>query len=441
MHEKYGDFVRVGPNDISIVNLEAYAQIHGPQSRCTKRDTVVYDGAITKGELNLDSLWHNEQHRDRRKVWEQALGTLEKYEEETRAVLRTFISRLGELEGTSVDATLYAMLIPFDNMGRVGYGRDFGTVRDGREDRMLALIEASFKTMAWLGLAMWPMAVMARLPRFGMMGEFEELGIRLVDERIAVDSDEAHDILKYFIDDHKSEKPKSFHSVNVMYSDSQAILVGATDTIACTLAHVFFFIARDADFRHRLYDEIATAHGKTIPGEFAIADLRKLEFLDGVIHETLRYQAPAPLNGPRITPPEGIMADGVHIPGDATLHTPLHCYHRSPKYWKRPNEFIPERWTTRPDLILDRRAFMPFHFGRFDCVGRCLAYNVLRLTIAYTLWHYDIRFGPGENGRAFEEEAKFQLIVKPGRLDCVFTKRAEVGCMHSQSQKQREKGR
>ncbi|OHW99436.1 cytochrome p450 [Colletotrichum incanum] len=426
MHEKYGDFVRIGPNDISIVNLEAFTNIHGPQTKCTKHNTGFYDVAAAKGELNLDSLWHNEQHRDRRKVWDQALGTLENYEAETRSVLRTFLSRLEELQGFPVNTTLYAKLIPFDNMGRVGYGRDFRTVRDGREDRMLDLIESGFKTLARFGQAPWPVVFLMKLPKLGMIREFEELGERLVDERISAESDDAHDMMKYFLDDLNSEKPKSFHNINVMYNDSKAILVGATDTIACALAHAFFFLARDANFRRRLYDNIATVHGKTLPGEFAIADLKKLEFLDAVIQETLRIQAPAAINGPRITPPEGIVVDGKHIPGGATLCTPLHCYHRSPKYWKQPNQFIPERWTTRPDLILDRRAFVPFNFGRFDCVGRRLAFNVLRLTIAYTLWNYDFSFAPGEDGREFETGAKYQLIIKPGKLECVFTKRPEA---------------
>ncbi|TID03657.1 Tryprostatin B 6-hydroxylase [Colletotrichum higginsianum] len=428
MHAEYGDFVRVGPNDMSIVNLDAFSKIHGPQAKSTKHNTGFYDELVTNGELNLDSLWHNEEHRDRRKVWDQALGSkaLEKYEEETRAVLRTFLSRLDDLQGTPVNTTLYAKLIPFDNMGRVGYGRDFGTIHDGREDRMLDLIEFTFKLAARLGQTPWPLVLLARLPRTGMAKEFEDLGNRLVDERIAVDSDERHDMLKYFLDDHRSEKPKSFRSINVLYSDSKAVLIGATDTISCALGHAFFYLARDADLRRRLYDEIAAAHGATLPGEFAVVDLNGLGLLEAVINETLRIQTPAAINGPRIAPPEGVVVDGTHIPGGVTLFTPLHCYHRSPKYWKYPDEFIPERWTTRPDLILDRRAFVPFHYGRFDCVGRRLALNVLRLTIAYTLWHYDFRFAPGEDGKRFEEEAKFQLIVKPADLHCVFTKRSKT---------------
>ncbi|KAL2879326.1 hypothetical protein SGCOL_005454 [Colletotrichum sp. CLE4] len=368
MHEKHGEFVRV----------DAINKIHGPQTKCTKRNTGFYDALRTKGELNLDSLSHNEVHRDRRKVWDQALGTLEKYEEETRIVLRTWLSRLDEVQRKPINASHYAKLIPFDNMGRVGYGRDFGTVRDGREDRMLDLIETTFKLGSRLGQTPWPLVFLAKLPRMGMQREFEDLGVRLVDERIAVDSDESHDMLKYFLDDYKSEKPKSFYNVNIMYSDSQAILIGATDTISCTLGYAFYYIARDARLRQRLYEEIAPMHSKTLEGEFAVADLNKLVLLEAVI---------------------------------------------SHKYWRYPNEFIPERWTTRPELIVDRRAFLPFSYGRYDCVGRRLAWNVLRLTIAYTLWNYDFEFAPGEDGKTFREEAKFQLIIKPAKLDCVFTKR------------------
>ncbi|KAI3534291.1 L-ornithine-N5-monooxygenase [Colletotrichum filicis] len=388
MHEKHGDFVRVGRNDISVVNLDAITKIHGPQTKCTKRNTGFYDALRTKGELNLDSLSHNEVHRDRRKVWDQALGSkaLEKYEEETRTVLRTWLSRLEEVQGKPINASHYAKLIPFDNMGRVGYGRDFGTVRDGREDRMLDLIETTFKLGARLGQTPWPLVFLAKLPRMGMQKEFEDLGVRLVDERIAV----------------------------------------TRDTISCTLGYAFYYIARDARLRQRLYEEIAPMHSKTLEGEFAVTDLNKLDLLEAVITETLRMYAPAPINGPRMAPSEGVTIDGTYIPGDVTLCTPIHCYHRSHKYWRHPNEFIPERWTTRPELVIDRRAFLPFSYGRYDCVGRRLAWNVLRLTIAYTLWNYDFEFAPGEDGETFEEEAKFQLIIKPAKLDCVFTKRPET---------------
>ena len=30
-----------------------------------------------------------------------------------------------------------------------------------------------------------------------------------------------------------------------------------------------------------------------------------------------------------------------------------------------PTSFIPERWTSRPEMILDKRAFAPFGVGKY----------------------------------------------------------------------------
>ncbi len=51
-----------------------------------------------------------------------------------------------------------------------------------------------------------------------------------------------------------------------------------------------------------------------------------------------------------------------------------------------------------------------------------MALSLLRLTIAYTLWNYDFRFAPYEDGS--RSEGKNQVILKAGPVDCVFTKRA-----------------
>jgi len=33
--------------------------------------------------------------------------------------------------------------------------------------------------------------------------------------------------------------------------------------------------------------------------------------------------------------------------------------------FKRPEEFIPERWTTKPELTVDSSVFIPFAYGMF----------------------------------------------------------------------------
>lgn len=36
-----------------------------------------------------------------------------------------------------------------------------------------------------------------------------------------------------------------------------------------------------------------------------------------------------------------------------------------PEAFQCPNEFIPERWTTRPELVIDSRAYAPFSVGEY----------------------------------------------------------------------------
>ncbi|KAJ0164272.1 hypothetical protein CTA2_1380 [Colletotrichum tanaceti] len=60
---------------ITTVNLDAFSKIHVPQAKSTMHNTGFYDELATTGELNLDTLWHNEEHRNRRKVWDQVLAS------------------------------------------------------------------------------------------------------------------------------------------------------------------------------------------------------------------------------------------------------------------------------------------------------------------------------------------------------------------------------
>lgn len=43
-----------------------------------------------------------------------------------------------------------------------------------------------------------------------------------------------------------------------------------------------------------------------------------------------------------------------------------------PRTFPHGDEFIPERWTTRPELVKDATVYSPFSVGRFSCVGKQL---------------------------------------------------------------------
>ncbi|KAK0641738.1 cytochrome P450 [Cercophora newfieldiana] len=428
LFSQYGNIVRIAPNELLILSSAAIPAIHAAKSGCRKRNAGVYNVVHYNGAYNLDSILDREEHRWRRQVWERAMTTkaLTVYEQSTREICHTWLSQLAGFssKGTAVDTSLFSLLITFDHMGKIGFSHDFKTIEAGKENRMLDLLEVMFGQLGQLGELAWPVALMKSLGVGGDAGEFEGLTREMADRREARGEENgADDIFGHFLQDFQAEKPVAFFDRNILYSDASLILVGATDTIAVVLSYAFYHLAKHQEYQEKLFSEVKTVFGKTIPGEFTSSDLSKLELLEAIINETMRLDNPVANNAGRTTPPEGIMVDGTWIPGGVAVRVPGYAMHRSELAFVRPEEFVPERWTSEPGLILDRSAFFPFLAGPNNCVGKRLAMVVLRLVLSYTVYNYRFRFALGEDGLAIYGEAKDNLILKAGPLKVVFDKR------------------
>jgi len=125
----------------------------------------------------------------------------------------------------------------------------------------------------------------------------------------------------------------------------------------------------------------------------------------------------------RVTPPEGINVDGTFIPGNVTLAAPRFTIGRLESAWKDPLKFCPERWYSKPDMIIDRRAFAPFGLGRTACAGKHLALAEIRMVVAVLLSVFRISFCPGDKGESVERDMLDQLTANHGDLKLVFTRR------------------
>ena len=65
-------------------------------------------------------------------------------------------------------------------------------------------------------------------------------------------------------------------------------------------------------------------------------------------------------------PPEGILVNGVPIPGGVSVKVLIFAVQRSEKYFVQPEDFILERWTTKPEMVINRAAFIPFSMGMYS---------------------------------------------------------------------------
>lgn len=159
-----------------------------------------------------------------------------------------------------------------------------------------------------------------------------------------------------------------------------------SDTTASSLTCLFYELCRQPDIITRLQNEIDEVYAG--PDTVDSVSLSKLPFLNAVINETLRLHPPVPSGVQRVTPPEGLQIGKHFIPGSTIVQVPTHtmcrgkfkisnisrCRFRSSylthftldeRNFASPNDFIPERWTTNPELVKNSAAFVPFSVGMF----------------------------------------------------------------------------
>ncbi|KAI4923564.1 hypothetical protein J4E85_008603 [Alternaria conjuncta] len=178
---------------------------------------------------------------------------------------------------------------------------------------------------------------------------------------------------------------------NALREAKLAIVAGA-DTNAITMSNICYLLCRHPGYQAKLHYELSALHS-LFPGN---DDLTNKPCLAGIINEALRLHPPVPSGLQRVTPAEGAVIAGRHIPGHMNVTTPTYALHRDARAFVRPNEFIPERWYSRPDLILRRDAFVPFGYGVYNCAGKPLAMLQLRMVLAMISRRFIMSFAPGQ---------------------------------------------
>jgi cytochrome P450 len=127
----------------------------------------------------------------------------------------------------------------------------------------------------------------------------------------------------------------------------------------------------------------------------------------------------------RETPPQGIVVNGIHIPGNTTVGMGAYEIQRDARYYGSPDSFIPERWLGEGPEPFDRNAFLTFSYGPYSCVGKHLAYLELCDVIAAVVRKFDMRFAEGYDPSGYEKSIKDSVISTRAYLPLVLTPREE----------------
>ena len=184
LHEEYGDFVRIGSNDLSILHPHAVNTIHGLGTKCRKSD--FYDSTLPM--VSMHTLRHHALHDQRRRMWSNAFSdrALRGYEDRIRVYQDKLMARLASCAGQRVNVSKIFNLYSFDVMGDLAFGSSFGMIESDEDHWAIKLLNKGLEASGYW-FPTWFFRLATAIP--GLMNDWWKfIGYcsQMLDQRIKV---------------------------------------------------------------------------------------------------------------------------------------------------------------------------------------------------------------------------------------------------------------
>ncbi|GAM90407.1 hypothetical protein ANO11243_084500 [Dothideomycetidae sp. 11243] len=416
LHEKYGRVVRIGSSDLSIVDPSIMDAAYGKHAIASKGSWYDGDSPLTSMHTTRDKTLHEK----RRKIWVPAFSekAIRDYESRISELVDLLIRKVEQTRAAPLDVTTLFNLFTFDVMALLAFGKDYGMLESGKKHYALKLLGDGMQPLA-LWFPTWLFRVLIAIP--GASAGYQKFVNFCKDElngRIAnqVEANEKgkNDIMSWILRAYKNiDNPGQD---TMLQADVRLLIVAGSDTTAACLTYMFYYLAEDPAQVEKLRKELQPMVERGLRDQ----DISQSQHLNACIWEALRLNPPVPSGVQRLTPPEGMMADGKHIPGNTTFWMPQYVMGRDEECYENANAFIPERWTTKPEMVKSKEAWAPFSMGPMGCIGKSLAMMELRTVTARLVTRFNVSLAPGEDGHQLFQKTKDHFTLELGDLELVF---------------------
>lgn len=330
-------------------------------------------------------------------------------------------------EGRPLNVTRWFGFWGFDIMGDMAFGASFRLMDRNEEDYYYKTTTRFLPMLSVFSPIPWVFPFMKRIPILNReINEFDDFEEALFWKRFRSEP-QGPDVFQWIASEYLEKPAPSQQETTNMMADVGLIVVAGSETTRLTLTILLYNLVCHPRAFRKLQEEVdSLMQRKGASGNASVenAELAKLEYLQACIDESLRFINPNPSGLQRQTPPEGLWVGDRWIPGEINVRTANNLIMRDPRAFVLPDEFIPERWTSRRDeLVLDASVHMPFSVGRFSCPGKQLALMGLRRATALICHQYDVAFAPGQRPEDFTAGLLDHFTLGVPKLDLVFPPR------------------
>ncbi|PPJ52050.1 hypothetical protein CBER1_09819 [Cercospora berteroae] len=433
IHEKYGPIVRFGPNSLSFNSNTALKDIYGFKSNVRK--ARFYEAFwATKDSFSTHSAISKSIHARKRRVLSHAFSdsAIKSMENHILAHIRQFCQNLAgntntpdtqlttsasapntpesKGYGAPINITDQANYLTFDIMGDLCFGKSFSMLETPQNRFAIDLIgSAAHRHLicgTYLPIHTFHLDKLFFRKIAAGRARYMQYSKAQAAERMKMNSSEIDrkDFFYHLLKAKDPETGKGFTTPE-LWGESNLLIIAGSDTTSTALAAAMFYLVHNPTTLATLASEVRSAF--TTVEEIHISPrLNNLTYLRACIDEAMRLSPSVGGLLPREVLPGGTTIDGEHIPEGTVIGVPHYTIHHNESYYPSAFSFLPERWISGSLLPQEQKvtseavsaaqsAFCPFSVGPRGCIGKGMAYNELMITLARTIFMYDMRLAPG----------------------------------------------
>uniref|UniRef100_A0A1B0CSW2 Cytochrome n=1 Tax=Lutzomyia longipalpis TaxID=7200 RepID=A0A1B0CSW2_LUTLO len=190
------------------------------------------------------------------------------------------------------------------------------------------------------------------------------------------------------------EKDPDFFTRDVIVAQAAVFLIAGAETSSSAISFTLYELSRHLEIQEKLRKEIKTYLEKH-DGKVEYETINEMEYLTCVIQEALRLYPTAPFLDRTCVPvgKDSYSLEPYHsfsIPRGMPVAVPAIAVQRDPKFFPKPLEFIPERFSHENRDSINPVAFLPFGIGPRSCVGLRFGYLQVKLALITILRNYRV---------------------------------------------------
>ncbi|KAI0687969.1 high nitrogen upregulated cytochrome P450 monooxygenase 2 [Cerioporus squamosus] len=407
LHERYGDVVRIGPNELSIRDASLVNPLMG--SSGVPKGPHFIGRMLSSTSLPMVGIQDTDVHLRRRKNWQRGMSpaAIKEYEHFIQRRARQLLSRLEEQKGEVVIGN-WINYLTYDFMSDMAFGGGSELLEAGHDEgNVWALLDEGMFIATFFGHLPWLGVYVGKIP--AATGNLIILLNRCVECTAAR-------VKK------GSEKKDLFHYLNQEdLPDAQPVPMQqlVDDGVLAIIAGADTTVERDDDSRAEI-DKYYP------PGEDALSTKhhREMPYLNAVINEVLRVYPPVPGGSQRQVPAngQGVLVGNLYLPPGTIFWCHIYSTHHDTRNFTDPSAFWPERWLIaagdaslppsdpatrgfdKTTLVHNEAGFLPFSHGPMNCVGKTLAMQEMRMVVCALLQRFRIRAGERFDPGRFEKD-------------------------------------